>query len=163
MTLSLGFAAIGMFVLAGCTQAPPPTPPDTRAADEKSISDDQAAWSSDFSAKDAEKVVAHYADDASLEFPGMPILKTKDDIRKALKPFVDDKNFSVSFEGEKLEVAKSGDLGYVQGHYTLTATDPKTKKKVTEKGKYVTIYKKQSDGSWKAVQDINNEDAPAAP
>ena len=117
----------------------------------------------DFTAKDVEKVVAHYADEASLEFPDMPILKTKDDIRKALKSFVDDPNFSVTFEGDKVDVSKGGDLAYVQGHYTLTGTDEKTKKKVTEKGKYVTVYKKQADGSWKAVQDINNADEAPKP
>jgi ketosteroid isomerase-like protein len=34
---------------------------------------------------------------------------------------------------------------------------------LTEKGKYVTVYKKQADGGWKAVADIFNADAPAAP
>jgi hypothetical protein len=32
----------------------------------------------------------------------------------------------------------------------MTMTDPKTKKAVTEKGKYVTAYKKQADGSGKS-------------
>jgi ketosteroid isomerase-like protein len=32
---------------------------------------------------------------------------------------------------------------------------------MTETGKYVTIYRKGADGSWKAIQDINNADAPA--
>ena len=39
-------------------------------------------------------------------------------------------------------------------------TNPKTKKPVTDKGKYVTVYKKQADGSWKAVADILNSDMP---
>jgi ketosteroid isomerase-like protein len=34
---------------------------------------------------------------------------------------------------------------------------------LTEKSKYVTVYKKQADGRWKAVADIGNEDAPPAP
>jgi ketosteroid isomerase-like protein len=29
---------------------------------------------------------------------------------------------------------------------------------VTDKGNYVTAYKKQADGSWKAIQDINTSD-----
>ena len=33
---------------------------------------------------------------------------------------------------------------------------------LTEKGKYATVFKKQADGSWRAVADINNADAPAA-
>ena len=42
----------------------------------------------------------------------------------------------------------------------MTMTDPKAKKPVTDKGKYVTVYKKQADGSWKAVADIMNSDMP---
>jgi hypothetical protein len=38
-------------------------------------------------------------------------------------------------------------------------TNPKTKKVLTEKGRYVTVYKKQADGGWKAVVDIDSEDA----
>jgi ketosteroid isomerase-like protein len=45
----------------------------------------------------------------------------------------------------------------------MTMTDPKTKKVLTEKGRYVTVYKKQADGGWKAVVDIDSEDAPPSP
>lgn len=158
MTLKLGCAALSVFALVGCTEAPPPVPPDTREADTKALKDDEAAWNKDWAAKDLEKILSHYADDASLEIPDVAILKTKDDMRKALKQVLDDPNWSITFANDKTDVDKSGDLAYVQGHYTVTATDEKSKKKVTEKGKYVTVYKKQADGSWKAVQDINNED-----
>jgi ketosteroid isomerase-like protein len=56
----------------------------------------------------------------------------------------------------RVEVAKSGDLGYTQGTYTMTTTDPKTKKPVTDKGK----CKKQADGTWKAVADMSSSDTP---
>ena len=46
-----------------------------------------------------------------------------------------------------------------QGSLTYTMTAPKTKKVLTRKGKYVTVYKKQADGGWKAVAVIWNEDA----
>jgi ketosteroid isomerase-like protein len=36
-----------------------------------------------------------------------------------------------------------------------------SKKAVTEKGRFVTIFRKEGDGSWKAVQDIHNAEAPA--
>jgi ketosteroid isomerase-like protein len=35
------------------------------------------------------------------------------------------------------------------------------KKAVTEKGRFVTVFRKEADGSWKAVQQINNAEAPA--
>jgi len=45
----------------------------------------------------------------------------------------------------------------------MTLTDAKRKKPVTDKGSYVTGYRKQADGSWKAVSDINvSEVAPTS-
>ena len=63
----------------------------------------------------------------------------------------------VDLAAEKLAVAAN----------SLTVTDGATKKPVTLTGSYVTIYKKQPDGSWKAVEDIATPTlpptAPAAP
>jgi uncharacterized protein (TIGR02246 family) len=160
MNLRNGFAVIALVGLVGCTQAPAPPPPDTREADTKTIKDDEVAWNKDWAARDADKIASHYADDAMLLIPDIPIQKTKDDIKNTLKQVLADPNWSISFENDKVDVAKSGDMAYVQGHYTITATDEKSKKKVTEQGKFVTVYKKQADGSWKAAQDINNENAP---
>ncbi|HTT65113.1 MAG TPA: hypothetical protein VMG35_24850 [Bryobacteraceae bacterium] len=55
-----------------------------------------------------------------------------------------------------------GDMAYTQGAYTMTMTDPASKKTVNDKGGYVTIYKKQADGSWKAVADIASSSNPPA-
>jgi ketosteroid isomerase-like protein len=147
--------------LAACTQAPPAAPPDTRAADQKTIMDGETAWSADMNSKDIEKIVSHYADDAILMDPDMPATKGKDAIRAGLKSFLADKNFALSFVPTAVEASKSGDLAYSYGTYTLTMTNPKTKKPVTGHGKYATVYRKQADGSWKAILDINNADAPA--
>jgi ketosteroid isomerase-like protein len=58
-----------------------------------------------------------------------------------------DKNVSLSFVTPTAEISKGGDLAYTQGTYSMTHTDPKSKKAVTEEGKYVTVHKKQTDGS----------------
>jgi ketosteroid isomerase-like protein len=41
----------------------------------------------------------------------------------------------------------------------MTVTNPKTKKPVTDKGKYLMVYTKQADGSWKVVADTMNSDS----
>jgi uncharacterized protein (TIGR02246 family) len=154
--------AIGLVLLmAGCSQAPPPAPPDTRVADEKAIRDGEIAWSSDWATRDVDKILSYYADDATLMIPDMPLIKGRDAMKPGLTALLTDKNVSLRFVTSTVEVSKSGDLAYTQGTYSMTHTDPKSKKVVTEKGKSVTVYKKQADGSWKAIEDINNEDAPA--
>jgi len=32
---------------------------------------------------------------------------------------------------------------------------------VTDKGNYLTVWKKQSDGNWKVVTDMDNSELPA--
>ena len=45
----------------------------------------------------------------------------------------------------------------------MTVSDPKNPKSATtDKGKYLTVFKKQPDGSWKAVADMINSDLPLA-
>ena len=83
-------------------------------------------------------------------------------ISKGLKEFMADPNFSSTFKTSRVHVAKSGDLACSEGTYAQTATDPASKKKVSEKGNYVTCWMKQADGTWKAVAEITAAE-PAAP
>ena len=153
--------ALGLLCLLTSCSSPPPAPPDTRAADEKTIRAGEVAWAADWASKDPGKIASHYADDAALLIPNMPLIKGKDAIQGSLQKMVADKNLALNFTPSYVEVSKAGDMAYTQGTYTLTVTDPKTKRAMTEKGKYVTVYKKQPDGSWLAVEDITNADAPA--
>jgi uncharacterized protein (TIGR02246 family) len=148
-------------LLFGCAQAPPPTPPDTRAADEKAIRDSETAWVKEFAAKDMDKIVAHYADDGAALLSNAPTMVGRDAIRAGMKDFIADPKFTLDLRTVKVDV--SGGLAYSQGTYAVTTTDPKTKKVMAETGRYVEVYKKQADGSWKVVEDINSPEAPAAP
>jgi ketosteroid isomerase-like protein len=88
----------------------------------------------------------HYADDAFVELAGVPIISGKDAIRKLHAQGI-------------VEVSKGGDMAYARGAYTATRTDAASKRPVTAKGKYVVVYRKESDGHWKAIQDINHRDS----
>jgi len=156
----------GMAILAlgmtACNQSPPAAP-DTHDADVKAISDIETQWNKDYVAKAADKIAAYYADDAVLMVPGGPSSNGKDAIRAAMKQMLSDPAMSLTFQASKVDVAKSGDLGYTQGSYKLTVTDPTTHKVINDHGSYVTTYRKQADGSWKAVADIATSEVPPAP
>jgi ketosteroid isomerase-like protein len=62
-----------------------------------------------------------------------------------------DSVFTLQWQPKGGAVAKSGELGYTYGLYALKAKDS------TVYGTYVSIWKKQSDGSWKFVLDSGNE------
>lgn len=146
----------------GCSEQSASTAaPDTRDVDVKAVKDVEAAWSKDTGLKDADKFAAYYTDDAVLLLPNTPIVNGKEAIRSAMKPLLADPNFALSFQGTRAEGSKGGDTVWSVGTYSMTVSDPKTKKPVTDKGKYLTVFKKQADGSWKAIADMVNSDMPA--
>ena len=144
--------------MGGCNQAPPPPPAIDLAAEETKIRDIETAMNKDWAAKDVDKIASHYADDATLMAPGGPAMKGIAVIHEGLKPFMADPNLKLSFAAQHVEIAKSGDVGFTQGTYTMTMSDAKTKKPTIEKGTYVTVYKKAANGNWMALEDINTPD-----
>src|SRR5438045_791281 len=122
-------------LLAGCS----PSAPDTHDADVKAIKDTELAWMRDASSKDIEKWVSYYSDDGSILMPNAPAITGKDNMRAALKPIMSDPNFALQFSSTRVDVAKSGDLAYSQGTYSMAMTDPKTHAPATDRGKYLTV------------------------
>jgi uncharacterized protein (TIGR02246 family) len=152
------FACLGLFALTtACTR----TVPDTREADIKAVKDVEAAWVNDIATKDVDKFASYYSDDASVLMPNAPIINGSDNIKVALKPMLADPNFALTFQSTRAEASKGGDFVYTVGTYSMTMSGPKDKTAVTDKGKYLTVFKKQADGSWKAVADMMNSDMPA--
>lgn len=153
---------VGVLTLAGCAEppkAPPPPPADTRAADEAAIHAAVKEWSASSQAKDADKFASFYAEDAVIMLEDAPDISGKAAIREGLGGMMGDPNFSLTFEPDKVVVARSGDLAYETGSYALTLSDPK-KKALTEKGHYVVVWEKQADGAWKVVRDVPVSDPP---
>ena len=151
-------AAVIALTMTGCNQ----TPANTHDADVKAINDNEAQWNRDYLAKDADLIASHYADDAVLIVPGMAAVTGKEAIRTSMQPMMADPAMTLVFKASKVDVAKSGDLAYSQGSYKLTVTDPATHKAINDHGSYVTTYRKQADGKWKAEVDIVTSDIPPA-
>lgn len=159
---SLGFVVILCLIAVACSNAPtaaPAAPPDTRAADVQAIKDLEAAWVKDAATKDPDKWASYFTDDGSGLYPGAPTVTGKDALKTAMAPILSDPNFSLTFSSTRTMASKGGDMAYSQGTYIMVMTNPKTKKSVTDKGKFLTVYTKQADGSWKAVADTFNSDS----
>jgi len=150
------FGCLALFLLtAGCQQAPP----DNQAVDQSAIKDLEAQWSKTAAAKNLDDTVSYYADDASMLSANMPIATGKQAIRATWAQFIGSPGFSVSWESTKAEASRSSDLAYDIGTYQLTMNDPQGKP-MSDRGKYVVVWKKQPDGKWKVVSDIFNSDLP---
>ena len=133
------------------------------AADTKAIEqvlrdlDDQ--WSAAAGVKDFEKIVSFYSNDAVVMPPNAPRATTKEAIRTIWKDLLTDA--SISWKTKEVEVAQSGDLAYSSGTYEVTLNDP-TGTPVKDRGKYLEVWKKQADGTWKCVMDMWNSDLRVA-
>ena len=156
-------AGFGVLALAGaCTQPPPPAPAAVPAPAQDSAAigailtklDDD--WSAAAATKDTEKVASYYADDAVAYAPNEPVAMGKDAAKKVWAAYFAAPNFVISWK--TTHAGATGDLGYTSGTYEDSFTGPDGKP-VREVGKYLCVWKKQADGSWKAIHDMWNADA----
>jgi uncharacterized protein (TIGR02246 family) len=157
----VGISLLSAAVLLSACHASKPAFNSARAID--AIRAGEVQWNLDWKSGDAGKVTAHYAPEALVMNPGAAPAKGVEAIRAGVQQAMDDPGFSLSFNSDKVDVAASGDLAVSRGSYKLTLTDPTSKAAQTSAGTFVTVYKPQADGSWKAIWDIATPSpAPAA-
>ena len=148
VTLTLGVAAAAVCLAA-----------DTKS--EQALRDADAQWSAAAGAKDLDKTVSNYSNDAIVMPPNASAATTREAIRKVWQDLLASPGLIISWKATKVEVAKSGDIGFVSGTYEVTMNDVVTGKPVNDRGKYVEVWEKQADGKWKCGADIWNSDLPA--
>ncbi len=149
-----GCIALLSFAFVGTTSSA-----DTKI--EQALRDLDAQWSAAAGAKDLDKAVSYYSNDATVMPPNASAARTKETIRKVWQDLLASPGLSISWKATKVEVAKSGDLACLSGTYELTINDP-SGKQLNDHGKYVEVWEKQADGKWKCGADIWNSDLPAS-
>ena len=143
--------------LAACQGEAPKA--DT-AAIQNEIQQNEARWNQAYAERNAGALASMYADDAALANPGEELVRGKQSIREATAAFAKDPNLKVSFRANRIQVAQSGDLAYSRGRYLLTMTNPDTGQPESSTGHYLTVWQKQADGGWKAVEDFITPGGP---
>lgn len=141
-------------VLTACQQAVPAGLSDADKAAIKAVTDSAVAVAEtkDFAAYTA----LYYATDAVLlPSNGAPVTG-RDAITALLQTFPPIANLRF----EQLEIDGSGDLAYVYGTYAMDLTLPGASAPVRDEGKYIEIWRRQADGSWKVIRDISNTSMP---
>jgi len=146
MTLS---AAIALGV--GCSQHEAGNAADENAIRQLVVQTVEAAGR-----RDMDTYLKFYGPNAALVLPGLPITYGVESPRK--NGFPD--GYAIKMDTAKVEIARSGDLGYAFGTYEQTAPDAQTKALADTTGKWMAVFKKQPDGAWGAVADTYNVDPP---
>ena len=142
-------------LVAGCQPKAVGFSETDRAAIQKATEDAQARFNAkppDFKAHAA----AYYTADAVFMPPNMAEVKGSENIGSwmANYPSVRNTKFTI------VDLDGSGDIAYVHGNYEMDVTPPGATVAMHDKGKFLEIWHKQADGSWKVVRDIFNSDLP---
>jgi uncharacterized protein (TIGR02246 family) len=149
-------ASLVVVLASGCAQEPQIDLQAEQAAIRQSAED----WEDAANAKDVDRLVGLYTPDASLFPPNAPIVTGSEGIHTVWSQFVESPGFASSLQTTKVEISRAGDLAYAAGTYEDTREDAEGNP-VTDRGKWVTVSKKQPDGTWKVIADIWNSDEPA--
>ncbi|MGE5563573.1 MAG: YybH family protein [Bacillota bacterium] len=153
--------AAAALMLGGCDKAQTKKAADPDSV-KQAIKADEAKWNKDIQAKDTQAIGEHYADDSFFVAPGVAPTEGSTPIRQIFANASTDPAFELHFSADKIDVASSGDLAYSRGKFSEKYTDKKTGKVMSNSGTYLTVYKKQDDGSWKVVEDFAAADPDAA-
>lgn len=151
--LTLLLSGPGLSLAAGA----PPAPAGSEAA-RAALLETDAAFSKRSVARGIPDAFLTYMDeDAVILPPGLAPLRG----RAAIAAHYEKTPPGTQLEWKPLhaEASAGEDLGYTYGTYELRASDSQGKP-YSRTGKYVSIWKKQPDASWKWVLDMGNVDPP---
>jgi uncharacterized protein (TIGR02246 family) len=118
----------------------------------KRLEEEVAAWSKAYNQGDAAGCTAMYAEDAMMLPPNQPMVRGKQAIKEFNQGMLDQIGGTIS--NRIIESGLEGDLAYQVGTYVITDT------KTPDQGKFVNIFRRQQDGSWKLQVAIFNNDKP---
>lgn len=146
--------AATMLVTAACQ---PRVGAGLTQADRAAIKSGEDEWVRLTLAKDwPSAVAAYWSDDAVVLPPNARPATGKDAILNWISTFPP---FS-EFTQQEISVDGRDDLAYVRGTYTLKFTPPGATAPIDDHGKHITIWKRQADGSWKAILATFSSDLP---
>lgn len=126
--------------------------------DEAALRATDLAWSAAASSKDVDATVGFMADDGETLPPNEPAARDKAAVKKGWVGLLGLRDVDIDWKPLRVEVAKSGDLGFTSGTYTLSWTGDDGKR-VDDRGKYLEVWKK-IDGKWKCLSDAYSSDIP---
>lgn len=103
--------------------------------------------------------IEFWAEDAVMMPPDLPPLRGRTAIREYVEAAAQIPGFQISWEPETVYVSKSGDLAYMIERNVTTIHDS-LGSPVRTHGKVITVWRKDSAGSWRNVVDMWNAAPP---
>jgi ketosteroid isomerase-like protein len=110
------------------------------------------AWVQDLRTKQLEPILRFYAPDAVFLQPTGERISGSAGLRSLFQTIMATFNSDLTLHSQNLET--SGDLAYDSGDFEETLTTIATGAKISAKGSYLIIFKRQQNGSWQIVQQV---------
>jgi uncharacterized protein (TIGR02246 family) len=146
----------GTLLAAACaTQTPAPST-DTAPIDEI-----RGKFQTAYNAGDAAGIAALYAEDAVTQPDQRPEIRGRANIEKDLQQTFSQMSFNLQITPGETEIV--GDIAHEHGTYTMTITPKAGGAPMPVNGKYLIILRRQADGAWKVIHDMDNTSAEHAP
>jgi uncharacterized protein (TIGR02246 family) len=123
----------------------------------------RAAFMAAYEAGDAEAIGRLYTAEAVSESNNQPTLKGRDAIVTSLKRMFEQVSVKTTLTPD--ETRTLGHVGLDRGHYTVTVTPKAGAPPASSEGRYLVVYVKDADGTWRVSRDMDNAmdvSAPAA-
>jgi ketosteroid isomerase-like protein len=163
---SLG--VVSVFLMLACSPSTPAadtaavattTPAADPAADQAAVSKAHDVLEGAYRTSDCNAMVSSVASDGVFDPPNTASAKGPDAVRAWCEPmFAQMKTKSLTTSNKQIDV--SGDVGVDRGEYDWVLTPAKGGGDVRTVGRYLTIFRRQADGSWKASELIWNSSQP---
>ncbi len=150
MRLPVVLAVVVGAAMTGCAPwGPPPNPREVMEADR--------AFARATAERGGEGWAASFAPDGRM-YRQRGYVDGRDAIRALMVPAFADTTTALRWDPDTAVVAAAGDLAYTLGHWESVVRTA-TGDSVVARGNYVTLWRRQSDGSWKVALDIGNQAA----
>lgn len=141
------------------TQAPNPLSDPTMSSGKALLFDLEAKFARDVAEKGGAGFAEWFAEDGVALGNGKAPLVGKVAIEKSAT--WSPRDYQLTWTPTDGMMGPSGDMGYTWGHYEGTSKDANGNP-VKTSGRYMTIWRKEKDGTWKVVLDAGANDAPEA-
>jgi ketosteroid isomerase-like protein len=141
--------------------APPGAAPFDARAENMAVSRADTEMSAALTARDAKGFAGHLTEDVVFVLEGAPLAVGRVAVVGAWADLFREGGPGLTWRPTLSYVASSGDLAYTEGEFVSKARTPDGKD-ATRTGKYVTIWRKQLDGQWRALVEIGNRSSGPA-
>jgi ketosteroid isomerase-like protein/pimeloyl-ACP methyl ester carboxylesterase len=128
-------------------------------ADEAAIRKADADWVAAARSKQVDAWLKFYTADAVVLPPNDTVANGREAARKSVGELLGLPDLSITWQPSKVVVARSGDIAYLTGAYSLAFKDAGGAPQ-TDRGKLLEVWEKQANGKWLCSADTWNSDLP---